>query len=77
VPRSQPGAVIHDAAEAAKRVVAMVEAGALITVGGAHLKTPIDSVCVHGDSPDAIETARMVRQSLERAGAAVAPLGSS
>jgi len=77
VPRSEPGAVIHDAAEAAKRVVAMVEAGALITVSGARLKTPIDSVCVHGDSPHAIDTARTVRQALERAGATVAPFGSS
>jgi UPF0271 protein len=75
VPRNQPGAVIHDAAEAAKRVVAMLEAGALITVSGARLKTPIDSVCVHGDSPHAIETARTVRQALERAGATVAPFG--
>jgi UPF0271 protein len=77
VPRSEPGAVIHDAAEAAKRVVAMVEAGALITVSGARLVTPIDSVCVHGDSPHAIETARTVRQALERAGATVAPFGTS
>ena len=38
VPRSQPGAVIHDADEAAARVVAMVEAGALITVSGAKLE---------------------------------------
>jgi len=77
VPRSEPGAVIHDAAEAAKRVVAMVEAGALITLSGARLATPIDSVCVHGDSPHAIDTARTVRQALERAGATVAPFGSS
>jgi UPF0271 protein len=77
VPRSQPGAVIHDAAQAAARVVAMVEAGALITVSGAKLKTPIDSVCVHGDSPDAIATARTVRQKLKAAGATVAPLGSA
>jgi 5-oxoprolinase (ATP-hydrolysing) subunit A len=77
VSRSEPGAVIHDATEAAKRVVAMVEAGALITVSGARLATPIDSVCVHGDSPHAIETARTVRQALERAGATVAPFGSS
>ena len=64
-------------AEAAKRVVAMVEAGALITVTGAKLATPIDSVCVHGDSPDAIATARTVRAKLEAAGATVAPFGSS
>jgi UPF0271 protein len=77
VPRSQPGAVIHDAGQAAARVIAMVEAGALITVGGAKLETPIDSVCVHGDSPDAIAMARTVREKLQAAGATVAPFGSS
>jgi len=77
VPRAQPGAVIHDAAQAAARVIAMVEAGALITVSGAKLTTPIDSVCVHGDSPDAIAMARTVRDKLKAAGATVAPLGSS
>ena len=77
VPRAEPGAVIHDADEAAARVVAMVEAGALITVSGAHLETPIDSVCVHGDSPHAIATARTVRRTLESVGAIVAPFGSS
>jgi UPF0271 protein len=55
----------------------MVEAGALITVTGARLKTPIDSVCVHGDSPNAIAAARTVRAKLEGAGLTVAPFGSS
>ena len=68
VPRAQPGAVIHDAEKAAARVVAMLEAGALITVSGARLKTPIDSVCVHGDSPNAIAMARTVRAEARRRG---------
>jgi UPF0271 protein len=75
VPRKQPGAVIHDAKAAAARVVAMAEAGALITVSGARLPTPIDSVCVHGDTPDAVDTAQTVRAELARAGVTVAPLG--
>jgi UPF0271 protein len=77
VPRAQAGAVIHDAEKAAARVVAMMEAGALITVSGATLKTPIDSVCVHGDSPDAIAMAKTVREKLKAAGATVAPFGSA
>ena len=75
IPRGQPGAVIEDAEEAASRVIAMMEAGALITVSGARLKTSIDFVCVHGDLPQAIATARTVRQKLERAGATVVPFG--
>ena len=68
VPRSQPGAVIHDAEQAAARVVAMLEAGALITVSGAKLKTPINSVCVHGDTPDAVAAAQTVREKLKARG---------
>ncbi|MFO0998281.1 MAG: 5-oxoprolinase subunit PxpA [Alphaproteobacteria bacterium] len=73
VPRKEPGAVIHDAGAAAARVIAMVEEGAIITVSGARLKTAIDSVCVHGDSPHALGIARLVRQRLEQAGVAIAP----
>ena len=75
VPRGQPGAVIEDADETARCVIAMMDAGAIITVSGAQLKTSIDSVCVHGDSPHAVATARSVRQTLERAGATIAPFG--
>lgn len=75
VPRDQPGAVIQKAEEAAARVIAMMDAGALITVSGARLPTSIDSVCVHGDSPHALAMARTVREGLKQAGATVAPLG--
>jgi UPF0271 protein len=77
VPRDRPGAVIADAEQAAARVIAMMEAGALITVSGARLPTSIDSVCVHGDSPHAIAMARTVRRTLEQAGATVKPFGQS
>jgi len=77
VPRDQPGAVIADAEQAAARVLAMMEAGALITVSGARLPTSIDSVCVHGDSPHAIAMARTVREKLEQSGVTIAPFGSS
>jgi UPF0271 protein len=51
----------------------MIEAGAVITATGARLKTPIQSVCVHSDSPGAVETARRVRAKLEGAGLTLAP----
>ena len=73
IPRGQKGAMIEDPDEAADRVVKMVEAGAVITASGAHLKAPIRSVCVHGDSPHAVESARRVRAKLEAAGVKVAP----
>lgn len=73
IPRGQPGALVKDPKEAADRVVAMVEANAVITTDGTHLPTEIRSVCVHGDSPEAVGTARLVRQRLETAGFKVTP----
>jgi UPF0271 protein len=74
VARSCPGAVLHDAEEAAARSAAMVANGAIITVSGKRLKTPIESICVHGDSPNAVAMARAVRGRLEQAGITLAPL---
>ena len=71
--RNKPGAVIHDAREAAERVVRMVEDGAITTVSGKRIKVAIDTICVHGDKPPAVEMARKVRARLEAAGATLAP----
>ncbi|WP_415768994.1 LamB/YcsF family protein [Pseudomonas sp. LB3P38] len=68
VSRKLPGAVIHDAEAAAARVVRMVKAGGIETVSGKVLMTPIDSICVHGDSPAAVGIASRVRQVLEQEG---------
>jgi 5-oxoprolinase (ATP-hydrolysing) subunit A len=77
IPRGKPGAMIEGAEEAAARVLAMVEAGAVITAGGKHLPTLIRSVCVHGDSSHAVATASRVRTVLEQAGVTVAPFVST
>ena len=73
VPRGQPGAVITDPDEASARVVAMVKAGAIITASGTPLPTEIGSICVHGDSAHAVETARRVRRRLEDEGISIVP----
>lgn len=73
IPRGQPGAMITDPDQAAERVLAMIEAGAVITGSGRRIATPIGSVCVHSDSPEAVETARRVRARLEAAGITLAP----
>lgn len=67
-PRSQPGAVITDCDAAIARVRDMLTDGALITVAGKRLPTRIDSVCVHGDTPHAVEMARRLRAGLEAEG---------
>ncbi|KNG92828.1 LamB/YcsF family protein [Pseudaestuariivita atlantica] len=71
VDRSQPGAVIHGASRAAARVVDMVRAGAIICESGKHIPTRIDTVCLHGDTPEAVGIAGATRAALEDAGISV------
>tara|TARA_R110002110_G_scaffold127914_11_gene307139 strand:+ start:55 stop:825 length:771 start_codon:yes stop_codon:yes gene_type:complete len=68
VDRSLPGAVIHDAALAGKRMVDMVQAGAIITESGRHISSQIDTICLHGDTAEAVQIAASVRRELESAG---------
>ncbi len=68
VDRSKPGAVIHDADLAGRRMVDMVQAGAIITESGKQIETQIDTICLHGDTAEAVEIAASVRQQLEAAG---------
>ena len=68
VDRSLPGAVIHDADLAGKRMVEMVKAGAIITESGKHITTQIDTICLHGDTAEAVEIAGSVRDTLKSAG---------
>jgi UPF0271 protein len=72
VDRSLPGAVIHDAALAGKRMVEMVRAGAIITESGKHIPTRIDTICLHGDTAEAVQIAAAVRSELEAAGISLA-----
>ncbi|MEL6450389.1 MAG: 5-oxoprolinase subunit PxpA [Pseudomonadota bacterium] len=71
VDRRLPGAVIHDADLAGRRMVEMVKAQAIITEDGTRIDTPIDSICCHGDTPEAVQIAASVRQTLEAAGITV------
>jgi UPF0271 protein len=73
VSRALPGAVLHDSAEAAARVVTMVREGAVIAMSGRRLPVGIDSICVHGDTPGAVAMARAVRDALAEAGVALRP----
>ncbi|MGX0903862.1 UPF0271 protein [Roseovarius sp. MBR-79] len=72
VDRRQPGAVIHDAAHAAARILGMLRAGAIIAEDGTHIPTRIDTICLHGDTPEAVQIARALRAGLEAAGVLVA-----
>lgn len=71
--RKVEGAVIHDAAMAAQRVLRMVADQEVVTVTGKRLKVKIDTICVHGDNPAAVAMAKTVRDTLEAAGIAIRP----
>jgi UPF0271 protein len=68
VDRSLPGAVIHDPEIASRRIVEMVRAGAIIAESGKHIPTRIDTICLHGDTPQAINIAARTRSALKAAG---------
>lgn len=74
VDRSLPGAMIHDPAVAGPRIVRMVQDGAIHAEGGIRVPARIDTICVHGDGPEALAIARSVRTALEGAGIEVTKL---
>lgn len=67
-PRDEPGAVLHDADAIAARAVVMLERQALPLQDGRWLPTRIDSLCVHGDTADALTIATTLRQRVQAAG---------
>lgn len=72
VPRSQPGAVLHDAAAIAARAVRMAE-GEVVAIDGSTIPLDVASLCVHGDTPGAVAIARRVRAALDAASVPVVP----
>jgi UPF0271 protein len=71
LPRSEPGAVIHGEAAVVERAVRMVTDGVVLAVDGTPVAVAVASVCVHGDTPGAVQLARAVRGALETAGVTV------
>lgn len=68
VARGEPGALLHDPAEVAERAVRLVRDGVVQAADGALVAVEAASLCVHGDSPDAVAMARAVRAALEADG---------
>lgn len=75
VDRSLPGAIIHDADYAAGRITRMVKLGAIIAESGKEIPTHVDTICMHGDTPEAVDIARSARSTLEAEGIKVARFG--
>ena len=67
-PRSSPGAVLTDPREVAERAVGLARDGAVRATDGQWVSIDADSICVHGDTPGALELARAVHAALSEVG---------
>lgn len=70
-PRGQAGALLGSTAESIEQVLRMVRAGEVQAVDGTVLAIRADTLCIHGDGPHAVDTARALRSALELEGVAV------
>ena len=75
VSRSQPGSVIHDTSEVVERSLQMVIEGRARAINGDVIEVEADSLCLHGDTPGAVEMAKALKEALESEGVLVRPLG--
>jgi len=74
VPRSQPGAVIKDLEKVVAASLKMVLEGKAVAVTGKEIQIRADTICLHGDTPGAVELARNLRERIDAAGVDVTPL---
>ena len=74
VSRSKKNAMITDPELAKKHVIKMVETQALNCYSGKQIPCEIDSICVHGDGKNAVNTAKEIRDGLIKSGVTLNPL---
>ena len=75
VSRSAPGSVIHDTQEVVERSLRMVTEGKAQAISGEIIELEADSLCLHGDTPGAVEMASALKSALESEGVEIVPLG--
>ncbi len=75
-PRSQPNALLHDPEEVAARMVRLAREGTITAVDGTELTLAVDTICLHGDSPNAPVLAAAVRQAWDAEGITVCRLNT-
>lgn len=71
LPRDRPGALVKDPAEVAERVSRLAREGLIRACDGTELRAGAGTVCVHGDTPGAVDLARAIRERLARDGVEV------
>ena len=73
MPRSQPGSVLHDGAEAAEQALRIAREGSVVASDGSRVRVDAETLCLHGDTPGAVAIASAVRERLESSGIRIAP----
>ena len=76
VSRKEPGAVIHDHQIATERVLKMVTEGKVVSKDGGDIELHADTICVHGDNPEAVALVKNVREKLFASEVEIAPMGT-
>ena len=74
VPRSKEGSVIHDTNEVVERSLRMVTEGKILSVEGDIVEVEADSICLHGDTPGAVDMAKTLKREFLAAGVEVKQL---
>ena len=75
VPRSRPGAVIHDTSAVVERSLRLVTENEVTAVTGETVRLQADTICLHGDTPGAAALAQALRAAFGQAGIALVPMG--
>lgn len=74
IPRAMPDAVIHDPDAVLARVRQLLSDGSVTSYGGARVEMSVQSILLHGDTPSALNLARLVRSEIEARGTQLVPI---
>ena len=69
-----PGAFVKDPKEAIPRVIKMIKEGKVIAANGKEIDIVADSICVHGDNPQAVLFVQEIRKALENESIELVPM---
>ena len=68
--------MLHDSGKVAKRVIRMVTEGVVRAIDGSEIALAADTICVHGDNPEAVALVKDIREALLGSGIKVVPMGT-
>ncbi len=74
VSRREKGAVIHHPEIVAQRALKMALEGKVVAIDGTEIELKVDTICVHGDNPEAVQLVKRIRETLTAAGVEVTPM---